>query len=66
MVMLGGAGTLFGPLIGVLAFIALEETIWSSFLELHQGMLGVIIVILIFFLPGGLLKLAWPKLGFSR
>ena len=66
MVMLGGAGTLFGPLIGVLAFIALEETIWSSFLELHQGMLGVIIVILIFFLPGGLLKLAWPKLGLSR
>ncbi len=66
MVMLGGAGTLFGPLIGVLAFVALEETIWSSFLELHQGMLGVIVVILIFFLPGGLLKLAWPKLGFSR
>lgn len=66
MVMLGGAGTLFGPLVGVLAFVALEETIWSSFLELHQGVLGVIIVILIFLLPGGLLRLAWPKLGLTR
>ncbi len=66
MVMLGGAGTLFGPLIGVLAFIALEETIWSSFLELHQGMLGVIVVLLIFLLPGGLLKLSWPKRGQAR
>lgn len=66
MVMLGGAGTLFGPLIGVVAFIALEETIWSSFLELHQGMLGVVVVILIFFLPGGLLKLSWPKFGWPK
>jgi branched-chain amino acid transport system permease protein len=60
MVMLGGAGTLYGPLIGVLVFIALEETIWSSFLELHQAVLGTIIVILVFFLPGGLLKLRLP------
>lgn len=60
MVMLGGAGTLFGPLVGVAAFIFMEELIWSSFLEWHQAVLGVIIVVLIFFLPGGLLHIRWP------
>ena len=38
---------------------------WAELIEIPL-MLGVIVVILIFFLPGGLLKLAWPKLGFSR
>ncbi len=59
MVMLGGAGGVFGPLVGVAAFMVMEELIWSNFLELHHGVLGVIIVILVFFLPGGLLKLRW-------
>ena len=61
MVMLGGAGTLYGPVIGVLVFIAFEETVWSSFLELHQAVLGTIIVVLVFFLPGGLLNLSFPR-----
>ncbi len=68
MTLLGGAGSVFGPLVGVLAFMTLEELIWSQFLELHHGVLGVIIVVLVFFLPGGLLKLKWrsplrPKAG---
>src|SRR5262249_60861643 len=59
MVLLGGAGTLFGPLIGVLAFQVLEERIWSSFLEIHSGVLGLVIVVLVFCLPGGLLAVAY-------
>jgi branched-chain amino acid transport system permease protein len=57
MVLLGGAGTLFGPIIGVVAFQLLEEKIWSSFLEIHSGVLGLVIVLLVFLLPGGLLRL---------
>jgi len=59
MVLLGGAGTLFGPLIGVLAFQILEERIWSSFLEIHTGVLGLVIVVLVFCLPGGLLAVPY-------
>lgn len=59
MTLLGGAGSVFGPLVGVAAFMTMEELIWSQFLELHHGVLGVIIVVLVFFLPGGLLKLKW-------
>jgi branched-chain amino acid transport system permease protein len=57
MVLLGGAGTVFGPIVGVVAFQLLEEKIWSSFLEIHSGVLGLVIVLLVFLLPGGLLRL---------
>jgi branched-chain amino acid transport system permease protein len=70
MVLLGGAGTLFGPLIGVLAFQILEERIWSSFLEIHSGVLGLVIVVLVFCLPGGLLAVPYRdmfrRLSFLR
>ena len=39
------------------AFQLLEEKIWSSFLEIHSGVLGLVIVLLVFLLPGGLLRL---------
>lgn len=61
MAMLGGAGTIYGPIIGSAAFVLLEETIWAQFLDYHQAILGVVIVLLIFFLPGGLLKLDLRK-----
>ena len=57
MVLLGGPGTVFGPVIGSAAFVLMEETIWAKFLDYHQAILGVVIVLLIFFLPGGLLRL---------
>jgi branched-chain amino acid transport system permease protein len=67
MVLLGGAGTLFGPIVGVVAFQLLEEKIWSSFLEIHSGVLGLVIVLLVFLLPGGLLRLParlrWARAG---
>jgi len=57
MVLLGGAGTVLGPVLGATALVLLEETVWARFLEFHQAILGTVIVALIFFLPGGLLGL---------
>ena len=57
MVLLGGPGTIFGPVLGSAAFIMLEETIWAKYLDYHQAVLGIVIVLLIFFLPGGLMRL---------
>lgn len=56
MVLLGGPGTVFGPIVGSAAFVLMEETIWAKYLDYHQAVLGVVIVLLIFFLPGGLMK----------
>ena len=55
MVLLGGAGTLLGPVIGAGSFVILEQAVWSRFLDYNQAALGIVIVLLIFFLPGGLL-----------
>lgn len=55
MALLGGPGTVLGPVIGATSFVIIEQTVWSRFLDYNQAALGVVIVLLIFFLPGGLL-----------
>lgn len=57
MALLGGAGTILGPALGAAAFVLLEELFWANFLDWNRAILGVVIVLLIFFLPGGLLSL---------
>jgi branched-chain amino acid transport system permease protein len=61
MVMLGGAGTLLGPVLGASAFVLLEEFFWANFLNWNRAILGGVIVFLIFFLPGGLLHIPYRR-----
>jgi branched-chain amino acid transport system permease protein len=56
MVLLGGAGTLFGPLIGAGLFLSLEELVWRNYISVHTGVLGLLIVLLVLFLPKGVLS----------
>jgi branched-chain amino acid transport system permease protein len=56
MVLLGGAGTLFGPLIGAGLFLSLEELVWRNYISVHTGVLGMLIVLLVLFLPRGVLS----------
>lgn len=55
MVLLGGPGTVAGPVIGAASFVLIEQTVWSRFLDYNQAALGIVVVLLIFFLPGGVL-----------
>lgn len=61
MMLLGGAGTVFGPTLGAVLVKALSEFAWSSFLEYHLAVLGILIILIVVFLPRGLLAL--PKFG---
>ncbi|MGB6956648.1 MAG: branched-chain amino acid ABC transporter permease, partial [Bradyrhizobium sp.] len=54
MALLGGVGTIAGPVIGAFAFLALEELIWRNSLNFHAGILGLLVAALVLFLPGGL------------
>ena len=64
MTLLGGAGTVMGPVYGAFLFLVLEETVWRNFLTIHSGVLGSLVVVLILFLPKGLLGLgAWKSLA---
>ena len=58
MVLLGGAGSVFGPLVGAAMFLSLEELVWRNYLQASTGLLGLIVVVLVLFLPNGLLSLA--------
>lgn len=65
MCLLGGPGTVLGPVIGTAAFTLLEEVFWANFLDYNRAILGAVIVVLIFFLPGGLLAVSYRGVGAS-
>jgi branched-chain amino acid transport system permease protein len=54
MAFIGGVGTIFGPVAGAVVFLVLEEFVWRNVLNFHAGILGIIIVALLIFMPGGL------------
>lgn len=54
MVLLGGLGTLFGPILGAFSFLFLEELVWRNFLTFHGAVLGLLITLLVLFLPNGI------------
>lgn len=56
MVMLGGAGTVVGPLAGAALYVLLRELVWVNFINFHSAILGIIIIAVIYFIPGGILR----------
>jgi len=53
MVILGGAGTPYGPIVGAFALTLLHE-LFSTFTRHWQLWLGIAIVLIVLFMPGGL------------
>ncbi|MCK9914028.1 branched-chain amino acid ABC transporter permease [Microbacteriaceae bacterium K1510] len=56
MVILGGAGTLFGPLLGAAALVILEAVL-TAYTENWQLPLGIILLVIVLFSHGGLVAL---------
>lgn len=57
MVMLGGAGTIAGPLAGSALYVMLRELVWVNFINFHSAILGIIIIAVIYFIPRGVLRI---------
>lgn len=53
MTLLGGVGTLYGPIIGVIVFETLKE-IFSSWTVHWYGLLGVLFILVTMYLPDGI------------
>lgn len=57
MALIGGLGSPLGVLIGALVYLGLEEVVWRNYIQIHSGVLGVLIVVLLLFLPHGLMSI---------
>lgn len=65
MLLIGGAGTVIGPLLGALLIEVLSEYLWGKFMVFHSGFLGALIILIILFLPGGLADLLKKRFRWS-
>jgi branched-chain amino acid transport system permease protein len=57
MALLGGVSTISGPIVGAGIYLVFEEIVWSNWLSFHNGLLGIIVVLLVLFMPNGVLDL---------
>lgn len=62
---LGGAGTVWGPLIGASFFLLIREVLALRLVELHVLIFGLIFIVVVITLPGGFME-AWRSLAEKR
>ena len=61
MVYIGGLGTIIGPIIGAVFFVLLREILALNLGEYHLIVFGVLFILVVLFLPGGMVE-AWGKI----
>lgn len=57
MATLGGPGTVLGPVIGAFVLEGVTDYLWQNFLYLHTAFLGLAIILIVLFLPRGVMDL---------
>jgi branched-chain amino acid transport system permease protein len=57
MALMGGLGSPLGVFCGAFVYLGLEEVVWRNYIQIHSGVLGVLIIMLLLFLPHGLISL---------
>jgi len=57
--LIGGAVTLWGPLIAAIVFSVLAETLRLQFPQIYMMSLGLLLILCVLYLPGGLASLRW-------
>jgi branched-chain amino acid transport system permease protein len=60
--LIGGALTLWGPLIAAIAFSLLAETLRLQAPQVYMMTLGLLLILCVLYLPGGLASLRWATL----
>jgi branched-chain amino acid transport system permease protein len=57
MALMGGLGSPLGVVSGAFLYLGLEEVVWRNYIQIHSGVLGVLIVMLLLVLPHGVISL---------
>ncbi|MGN7613436.1 branched-chain amino acid ABC transporter permease [Magnetococcales bacterium HHB-1] len=63
MVLLGGSGTIWGPVLGAVIVMVLQEAFWATFPAIHLMLMGILLIVVILYLPNGLLSILQRKKG---
>lgn len=71
IMLIGGAGTVLGPIVGAFVVELVAESAWSAFPEYHLAVLGITIIVILFFVPKGILGaigdfVKWRELRLTR
>ena len=63
MAIFGGAGTVWGPLVGGFLLTAVGEVLWAKFATVHLLLFGTMILVVLMFMPEGLVPLLRRRRG---
>ena len=67
MVLLGGMGTVLGPLCGAVVLSIVNEVLWASYPQIYLASVGIIILLAVLFTPRGIVNLGmksgWVAVG---
>ncbi|MCZ0733486.1 branched-chain amino acid ABC transporter permease [Phreatobacter sp. AB_2022a] len=53
--LIGGVGTVMGPVVGAVVYMVFEELMWRNLLTFGTGALGILIALLVLIMPGGII-----------
>ena len=57
MVLLGGMGTVLGPLVGAVALSVVNEVLWANYPQVYLALVGVIVLLAVLVTPRGLVNI---------
>jgi branched-chain amino acid transport system permease protein len=66
MVLFGGKGTVWGPVLGAIALFVIQEIVWARYPYVHPLLFGAIIVAVVLLMPRGVLGLLQLKYRLPR
>jgi branched-chain amino acid transport system permease protein len=66
MVLFGGKGTVWGPVLGAVALFVIQEIVWARYPYVHPLLFGAIIVAVVLLMPRGVLGLLQLKYRLPR
>jgi branched-chain amino acid transport system permease protein len=56
MLIIGGMGNILGPVIGAFVLEIISTLVWGGFLQAHQLILGVLIIVICIVAPNGIIE----------
>jgi branched-chain amino acid transport system permease protein len=66
MVLFGGKGTIWGPVLGATLLFVVQELVWAKFIYLHQLLFGAVMVGVVLLMPRGILGVLQQKYNLPR